>query len=96
MLDFLNNMAGDAIGLARTVAVLIAVVTVGAVWMSTRALIPVLASILLAAIALFAISPQGVAWLQQRISDDATKTSSSAPATFHLPEQMTVEARQVA
>lgn len=80
MLEFLTELANDAIGLARTVAMLIAVGSVVLVWISTRALVPVLAAILMAAIALFAISPAGLGWLQDRVAEDAERIVESAPA----------------
>ncbi|HEX9766470.1 MAG TPA: hypothetical protein VGA36_06880 [Nitriliruptorales bacterium] len=94
MLDFMETLTADAIGLARTVVVLIAIVSVSSVWWRTRALVPVLGSILVAGIALWAVSPGGLSWVQERVGDDSSRVTSSAPA---LPqaEETVAEPEQV-
>lgn len=72
MIDFVDNLISSGMDLARAAIVLIAVVTVASVWWRTKALVPVVSSLLVAAIVIWGTSPAGVAWLKGRIDQDTT------------------------
>jgi hypothetical protein len=70
MFEWMTGAIDQMVTLARAVAGLVAVVSIIVVWFQTKALIPVLAAILLAGIALWAVSEAGFATLQRWISQD--------------------------
>jgi hypothetical protein len=76
MIEAFTSLANEAITLARLVGTLVAIVSVLAVWWMTRALIPVIGACLVAGIALFAISPAGMATLEGWIASDVGDTTA--------------------
>ena len=73
MLDWLTAMTTEATALMRGVVVLIAIATIAIVWYQTKALVPVLSSVLVAAVALWAVSPAGITQIEQWIGNDSTR-----------------------
>jgi uncharacterized membrane protein YesL len=76
MIEFADSLIDSGLALARAAMVLIAVVTVAGVWWRTKALIPVVSAVIVAAIALWATSPAGVSWLKDRIESDTVSLSA--------------------
>lgn len=72
MIDWASSLVNDGITLLRLVAIAVAIYAILKVWYLTQAFIPTLGAILLSGIALWAISPVGFAWLEQRIAEDST------------------------
>ena len=77
MIDWLTTITQELTTLARLVVILIAVVSVAYVWYQTKALVPTLGSILLAAIAIWATSPAGITQLQNWIGADAAQAQGA-------------------
>lgn len=80
MIEFTEALIATGMSLARATIVLIAVVTVASVWWRTKALVPVVSALLVAAIVLWGTSPAGVEWLKERITRD-TATLGAVTAT---------------
>ena len=80
MLEWLTTITNEGIALARVVVVLIAIVSIATVWYRTKALIPVLGAILVAGIALWAVSPAGIATIEDWIGQDAQAHGPSIPS----------------
>lgn len=85
MIEFFQGLAQDGISLVRQIGVLAAVGSVVLVWIMTRGqLAAILGTVFAAAVALWAISPAGLGWLDQRIEDTANKASFAPPPDGYL------------
>lgn len=77
MLEFAEGLAVQGIDLVRLFMVLAGIVIVLLTLIRTRALMPVLGTVLLVAIALWAVSPSGVSWLPERVEEDTARIIDS-------------------
>lgn len=73
MLDFAGEFFTEVSVLIQQGAYLLAAIAVLTVWWATRALVPVLVACVVAGIALFAVTPDGLSWLKDRIKDDTAE-----------------------
>lgn len=76
MLDWLTTLTNDGITLLRLLVVAVAIFAVVRTFYMTQALVPVLSTVLVAGIAIWAVSPAGITQLENWIGSDA----SAAPA----------------
>lgn len=81
MLDWLTTLTNEGIALARIVIILVAIVSVIITYYRTQALVPVLGSVLVAGIAIWAVSPAGITQLENWIGQDA---NDAAPAVVDV------------
>ena len=82
MLDWISTLTTEAIGLARLVIVLVAIISVIMTYYKTQALVPVIGAALVAGIAIWAVSPAGIARLEEWIKQD----TASAPVVVVIED----------
>lgn len=75
MLDWLNGIIVEGQSLLRLAVILVAIYAVIATYARTRALVPVLSAVLVAGVAIWAVSPAGLAQLENWIGSDAAGTA---------------------
>jgi hypothetical protein len=85
MFDWLEGLVADATDLAQNFAVLVAIASIIMVWYKTKALVPVLAAVLLAGIALWAVSDTGTQTLTNWIGDSTTGAIVVVDLAFQGP-----------
>jgi len=73
MLDWLNTMIDDITDTAQVFIILLGIVVIGAMAFKTRALVPVLGSVLLVALVIFFTSDAGLEWLPDMISEETVE-----------------------
>lgn len=84
MIDAISSLIGDGIDLIRLALVLGAIVVVAQVFFRTRALVPVVAAVFLAALVLVGTSDFGLDWFTDRISDDADRYGAGIDPVSHI------------
>lgn len=86
MLDWLTNISNDGIALARVVVILVAIISVIITYYKTQALVPVLGAVLVAGVAIWAVSPAGLTQLENWIGSDANAGAMApAPVVLEIP-----------
>jgi hypothetical protein len=70
MIEWAQGTVDQLVTLARAFTVLVAILSIIMVWYQTKALIPVLTAVLVAGVALWAVSPAGIETLKRWISED--------------------------
>lgn len=70
MLDWLNTMVDDIQDLVQIFIILLCIVVIGTIAFRSRALVPVLGAVLLAAVVIFFTSDAGLTWLPSMIQEE--------------------------
>jgi hypothetical protein len=81
VLNWFNNLVNQGTDLARAAIYLLAIVSVGIVWAQKKAVVPVLATIIVAGIVIWAVSRAGQDNLRDKVGTDA----NSAPVLTRPP-----------
>ena len=70
MLDWLNTMIDDIQDTAQVFIIFLCIVVIGTMAFKSRALVPVLGTVLLAALVIFFTSDAGLEWLPDMIKEE--------------------------
>jgi hypothetical protein len=81
VLNWFNNLVNQGTDLARAAIYLLAIVSVGIVWAQKKAVVPVIATIIVAGIVIWAVSRAGQDNLRDKVGTDA----GNAAPVLQLP-----------
>ena len=76
MIEWMNDLVAEGIALGRIVIVLVAIMSVIITFYRTQALVPVLSAVFVAGVAIWAVSPAGLAQLETWVGEDTSAAFS--------------------
>lgn len=86
LIDVLNSKVGELENVVQAGLVLLAIIFIGYTWVKSKALVPTLGAIVMAAIVIFAVSDSGRDTLGRLIGDEVNEAPESTTGTTRAPQ----------